>query len=553
VDLGSNIDIRTDGGSARQIAPRPQAFVTTPTAFVTMKSAAEMRSNLTFVDSGFLGVLELVFGVTGEENLEVVIDWGPVTLTDLVASGPAGDASPSLTNPGALEFSRTDADKTIFYIDEGGREYVIPHIYEVGDLVTTTNDRNGRQNNPNIMGVRISVAQHESISVWGTSASDPTNPGNTETPDEFTSSGSVESVTDARGNAIGLPTSGLSLLSSTDTNPLHELTQQASPLPFSNVVLTPTGTPEGLAEWEFIAGPSPGLVLLHPEARTVADIPVVDTPVDISVISDPPVSFDFGTGAISDAAIGTDVYLQIRRQFELDVEAEVVIPVIRDNGFISSRDSFEEFVRDNPELQDGAGYEVWLITETAGQRVERPIVRFEITGGRPGPATEELPETFEPYQLRELEFDQPEDLSDMPATDEAQAQDAGQDQTLLLPEGDNDNATLPGHPQAAAMVASATSDDESHPTESPAHADHAAVDNSDSAAATTDADGNRNAATEAEATSMQDQLVTGSAVVIGSLARSARWKRKRQNKGLQLTRTGRTRRRLEQLVRTAGK
>ena len=60
-------------------------------------------------------------------------------------------------------------------------------------------------------------------------------------------------------------------------------------------------------------------------------------------------------------------------------------------------------------LQDGAGYEVWLITETSGQQVERPIVKFEVTGGRPGPATEELPDTFEPYELKPLEFQQPDE------------------------------------------------------------------------------------------------------------------------------------------------
>ena len=524
VDLGSNINIRTDGGNAKQIAPRPQAFITDPTAFVTMKDAADMRSSLSFAGDGFLGQLELIFGVLGEENLEAVIDWGAISLTDLTASGPAGDASPSVIVPGALEFGISDADKTIFYLDEGGREYVIPHIYEVGDLVTTPNDRNGRQNNPGIFGVRISVAQHESINVWGTSAADPTNPGNVEIPDAFTSDGLVDSVTDARGNIIGLPTSGLSLLSSTDTNPLRQFAQEASPLPFSNVVPTPTGTPEGLAEWEFIAGPSPGLVLVEPQERPVADIIPVEIPVELNIVADPFVGVDFGSGAVADAAIGTDVYLQIRRQFELDIDAEVVIPVIRDNGFISSREQFEMFVHENPELQDGSGYEIWLITETAGQKVERPIVRFEITGGQPGPATEELPDTFEPYELRELQFEQPEP-------------DSATEQNL------DDGTSQPMEDKASSEQQDDRKDSsvENRTTEGPrtsqnVHGDHAPD---------TDLSSADNQNTSSNRSGGVDGIVVSSAAVVsGSLARSARWRRKMNNDETSLSMPKRFSRRL---------
>ena len=403
------VEVRTDGGVARQIAPRPSAFAALPTtgaetAFVTLSDAENMRSNLTDSNGNFLGILELVFGVAGEENLEVVFDWGTVQQTDF--SGVAGDAK--VNSMGELEFSLADADKAIFHLDEGGRTYLIPHEYNLLDLIISPNDRNGREINPNIFGVRFSVAQHESISIWGNAATIPGAGGATEMPDAFTASDVERSVVDATGSMIDLPTAGLALLSSTDTNPLDEFHQEAAEAPFTaNRNVTPTGRPEGLAEWEFVAGPSPGIVPIELTERPTLEIPKIEAPFDPVPVSEITGDIDFGAGAASESVVGTEVYLQIRRHFELDADAEIVIARITDHSFIANRDNFDEFVLEHPELQDGAGYEVWLITDTSGQRVERPIVEFEITGGRPGPATEQLPETFEPYELKDLEFEQP--------------------------------------------------------------------------------------------------------------------------------------------------
>ena len=493
VSLGSDIEIRTDGGVAKQIAPRPTAFAAAPTtgaenAFVTLSDAASMRSNLTFLTEGFLGILELVFGVAGEENLEVVIDWGVILLTDLTASGPAGNATELLTAPGTFEFDLTDGDKTIFYIDTGGAEYLIPHIFEVADLVTTPNDRNGREDNPNIIGVRFSVAQHSSINIWGNSATDPAGAPDTPPPAFSAPVG----VTDATG--IAQQTAGLALLSSTDTNPLHDFHQESAQLPFANNVATPTGRPEGKAEWEFIAGPSPGVVLVEPTERPTLDIPKIEAPPPPLVVSAIIGNLDFGAGASSDAAIGTDVYLQIRRYFEVDADAEIVIARINDNTIISNRENFEAFVADHAELQDGAGYEVWLITETSGQRVERPIVKFEITGGRPGPATEELPNTFEPYELKELEFEQPMQDGETPVEN--------------IPEGDATSAAIPVDDKDAAADETADTDIPADPR-----------DMNDAAALT---------------------------LLVPSLAftRAARWRRQQQQPGRGLSRAARTVRRM---------
>lgn len=411
VDLGSNVEIRTDGGVARQLAPRPTAFAAAPTsgsgsAFVTLSDAENMRSNLVSLGDGFLGVLDLVFGLPGEENLQVVIDWGTVSQTTLTDVTPAGNAVEDPLEPGLFRFDAADSDKVVFFIDQGGQRYLIPHFYEVIDLATTPQDRNGRQFNPNIIGVRFSVAQHSSINVWGDTVVDPGS-GAVQAPPDFTAANPIAPVIDATGAAVVIPGSGLASLSSTDPNPLDEFHQQAAELPLANRFVTSTGRPQGLAEWEFIAGPAPGIVLVVPTPLPKLEIPRIEAPIESAITTEIAGNLSFGDGAASDAAIGTDVYLQIRRYFELDAAAEIVMPRITDNTFISSQETLQEFIDQNPELQDGSGYEVWLITETSGQRVERPIVKFEITGGRPGPATEELPDTFEPYELKELEFTQP--------------------------------------------------------------------------------------------------------------------------------------------------
>ena len=437
VDLGdpATIELRTDGGVARQIAPRPSGFTTAPTvgvesAFVTLTDAANSRSNLTVTDDGFLGELDFIFGVAGEENLEVVIDFGVITLTDLTANGVARDAvqQPS----GIFVFEDSNLSESIFEIGVGGERFLISHLFDPGDLVTTTNDRNGRQFNPNIIGVRFSVAQHESINVFGTGAVDPTSPGTIATAAAFT--GVADSVVDASGNLISATTAGLSLLTSTDTNGLRNLQAEASSaFPLQNLAVTSTGQPIGLAEFEFIAGPPPGFVPIQPTDRFIADYPEVIAPVDRVVVSDISGDAFFGDGAASDAGVGTDVYLQIRRYFELDAQAEVVIARINDSDLITSREAFEEFVAEKPELQDGAGYEIWLVTETGGQQVERPVVQFEITGGRPGPATESLLDSSQPAELIDVEFEQANDV-DQRRLPRSKAGDGSDNERAATPE-----------------------------------------------------------------------------------------------------------------------
>ena len=532
VTLGENVEVRTDGGVAKQIAPRPTAFAAAATtgaetAFVTLTDAENMRSSLTFVDGKFLGTIELVFGVGGEENLEVVIDWGVVSQTSLNPAGPAGDATAVVGSPDTYEFDVTDADKTIYYIDAGGSIYQVPHLFAIADLVTTVHDRNGREINPNIIGVRFSVAQHESINIWGNSATVP-GTATVETPPDFTSSVPVATVFDAAGQPIVLPDAGLALLSSTDTNPLQSFNQEAAQLPMDNTVVTPTGRPVGEAEWEFIAGPSPGILPFVSSGRPANDTPFVEAPVASSIVSSVVTDINLGSGAASDAAIGTDVYLQIRRHFELDAEAEVVIPRITDNSFISNRESFEQFVRENPVLQDGSGYEVWLITETSGQQVERPIVKFEVTGGRPGPATEQLPGLFEPYELKELEYQQPDEngnaIPDPPQ--ETSAVIPAETEPLIIAES---REALPPAEQVTASSSESTAQQSSAA---------GAEDHNDSDSTFT-----------IRETSEHDETPPATAVLLApvvGLTTAARWRRRQDLSAISLSSAARTVRRLRQ-------
>ena len=526
VRLGDDIEIRTDGGVARQVAPRPTAFAAVPTigaesAFVTLSDAETMRSNLLFTNGDFLGQLELVFGVAGEENLEVVIDWGVVAQTSLVDSGPAGDATE--TNPGEFAFGLDDGDKSIFFIDEGGAVYTIPHLYDPAELLTTANDRNGRQDNPNIVGVRFSVAQHESINIWGENATDPAGVPDTTPPtfqqpavDDAGNAIVPDVIADATGTLIR-PEGQLALLSSTDPNGLRNFSQEATnqSLPLNdNRVVTSNGRPEGQAEWEFLAGPSPGVVPVEQFAQQTFEAPLVETPAIILTATEVPGDINLGDGAAADSAAGTEVYLQIRRHFESDAEAEVVIPRIKDNSFIANRDSFETFVEENPILQDGDGYEVWLITETGGQKVARPIVEFEITGGRPGPATEELPDTFEPYELKELEFEQPPNDSN-----EALPADPP-----MNPKRDED---LAGQQHEGARQQDA---------------------GVDTASAATPAEGEF----EAERMGEQERLDSAAVGMIPfvGLGRAARWKRRQKSESEKLSRSSRAIRRMRQMAET---
>jgi hypothetical protein len=89
-------------------------------------------------------------------------------------------------------------------------------------------------------------------------------------------------------------------------------------------------------------------------------------------------------------------------------------------------------VQQNPELQDGAGYEIWLISETGGQKVERPIVEFEISGGQPGTMNESVPEGNPRQQLKDLPFEQPAEPDTAPEAQDPEIPQASMNRNPAL-------------------------------------------------------------------------------------------------------------------------
>jgi len=79
-------------------------------------------------------------------------------------------------------------------------------------------------------------------------------------------------------------------------------------------------------------------------------------------------------------------------------------------------------------------------------------VQFEITGGRPGPATELIPDGAEPYQLQELEFDQPEQPDGTPTEKAPEQAPEGKQDENGQDSGIDERPKDDGAAKGAAMV-----------------------------------------------------------------------------------------------------
>ena len=356
--LLSDVTLSTDGGVAKRFGPRP-AVGETSTAFFVYPISPLPRvfdNNPAAWNSGnaYINAFHVEVGVAGEQNLQIDVDWlDPVNEFLVVRDAPtqAIAAQLGLDNPMSSERIQQ------FLIADGGSVNTIGHLYTARDF-TQFQVVQHRTTIP----VDLSVAHHSSIAVRGTfidqnAANQPVPGGDAASTDNVLTGGAI----------------------------------------FENGVAQfriPTVTPA-----------PPGLFVAAVQPRV--DRPTSVAPPENRAALDQSAITDFRGAAVGGSAFSTEVYFQIRRQFELDEPSEVVIERVTDGRLISSRDALEKFVRENPELQDGSGYEIWLVTETGGQKVERPIVEFEITGGKPGPAAEEVPETAEPPRLKDVPFEQP--------------------------------------------------------------------------------------------------------------------------------------------------
>ncbi len=379
VKFFGDVTLSTDGGVATNFTPRPAIGQPSTAFFIYSSNPLPLTVDAVPVtyngNNAYIYGFDVLIGVAGEENLTVNIDWQDPSNESGVISDALLQASASATGiDNAVSSERIQQ----FLVPSGGQVNTVGHVYTALDFTAFQSV----QNRTTII-VDFSVAHHYSVNVTG-------------------------SVIEQFGVTQSVPGRDIT---STD-----------------NVLTGDNQFEGGIASFRIPTMTTAPLAFFYTEPGFAADRPTITGAFENNAGNSRQVVADFGSGAAGGGAFSTDVYFQIRRQYESDGPVEIVVERIADSQLISSREAFEEYVRQNQELQDGAGYEIWLISETGGQKVERPIVEFEITGGQPGPASETLPESSEPPQLLDLPFEQPVDDNNAAIDDSPQA--------LILPKSD---------------------------------------------------------------------------------------------------------------------
>ncbi len=360
ITLTGDVTLRSDGGVAHRFGPRPAVgqlntaffeFISDPLPLALDNSSAAWNNANAYIDAFYA-----VIGANGEENLLVSLDWqDPVNehlvITDTLTQQIAQNLG--VTSP-------VSSDRIQQYlVEQGGLRNMIGHLYTSLDM--TLFQTQLRQTTIN---VEMSVSQHPSLALTG-------------------------SWIEQTGTTQSVP--GRDVASS------------------DNALTGPNTFENGRAQFRIpTVTPAPPALFTGGVVAQMERL-IVPAPPEVQVALDPPVQAELGGGAVSGSAFSTDVFFQIRRQFEADQPAEVVIERLTNSRLISSREALEKFIAQNPELQDGAGYEIWLISETGGRKVERPIVEFEITGGHPGPARDQSSDAEGQMQLLDLPFELPEE------------------------------------------------------------------------------------------------------------------------------------------------
>lgn len=358
--------VRTDGGVANLFADRPDvgeeatAFYDSTTIEVSELEFVEVSD-----ESGnvYQGLLTVKIGNAGEENLIFDVDWGDGRTNE----GFANEVDPDTDG----KFSgRIDGNKNRFLIPTGGETYVIPHWYTDFDISSNVDNQAGRFEASDSLPVRFSVSQHSpSIEVRGRAI---VNPNDT-----------------IQASPRPVPTSDdispLARLSSTDIvdQPTDEVARFDNGITAFTVVTR--SVPPGLLKKEVVEVPS---------------VKAIDATPDPVSADDAVISNETQTTTSRDG-VGSEDFFQLRRTFA-DGTTDIIIKRIseEEGDQLFDRDAFETFVAEE-NLDDGSGYEIWLITSDPGGNVpvERPVFEFEITAGKPGPASEELPDKLDDLRL----------------------------------------------------------------------------------------------------------------------------------------------------------
>ena len=411
VTIADGVEIRTDGGVAITFASRPSEGGTAFYQGIGNPIAASLSP--TSLDGGLTtqAAFMVDIGNAGEENLRVDIDWQDVNDGDITVN-PAD--FPDLAGTDNVIDSESDL---IDFLANDDRTYTFGHVYsvlDVNDIVA---------NNGGTATVRFGVSHHESISVAG---------------NRVDQNGANEAVPD-----------GIISQTAGDNDPLT----------------TDTGFEDGRAEFNFVNTPLPP-VLENDPAPQPNPAPPNPEPVQIAV---PLTVVNVEAPVASRVGVSSQSfdYFQLRRN-EGEAGYEIIDEQISEDNGESLLDpkTLKQYVDDN-NIPDEQDYELWLITtkvNNAGQSVtlERPILKFDVSGGRPIPAIEDLPMEFPELRLEPIPLDgdaevEPVENSDMNEADpEADKQEVPekveeeQDTVSLLDETDQIQR-LDGSHQASAI------------------------------------------------------------------------------------------------------
>ena len=371
--VGSGVEIRTDGGVALAFATRPLG---NDSAFFFGAGASYPIQPSIGPAAGFGDSSEAAFttriGKSGEENLIVNINWDdPINNSINVANHAAfNNVVSNGAGSGNVDSAQLLSDFTAF---TGGNQFTFGHVYTSSDLALISLTQS------NIANVGFSVSHDQSIMVTGSR---------------------VEQTGQTGSNV------GDSILSqSSDGSARFKFFGEGPPLNFSP-------DPE----------PVPNPVPPNPEPVQVA--------VPLTVVNvEPPVASRVGVSSQSFD------YFQLRRN-EGEAGYEIIDEQISEDNGESLLDprTLKQYVDDN-NIPDEQDYELWLITtkvNNAGQSVtlERPILKFDVSGGRPIPAIEDLPMEFPELRLEPIPLDGDAEVDPVENSDMNEADPEGDNQEM---------------------------------------------------------------------------------------------------------------------------
>ena len=414
-ELDQAVVLRTDGGVAHTFVDRPDVLRSN-TAFFDFEGRAipfiASINNQPLTAQGgfllFLNAFRVNVGFAGEENLRFDIDWrDPVDS----ANGEGGiDVSEAEANTystvGVLNGGNevTSERYQTFFVDEGGQEYEIAHVYTGGggsDFAAFS-----LENVANFI-VDFSVSQNDSIQITANFASQ-TILGTT-----FTRpiDSNVVTTSDDRNTGLNPLTDDLTNTRA-GINPLAGDLDQDLDNDFDedddNLDLNfETGGATFIVPTQF-----PPVELFESGEANRASEREPDQPNDIDVV-EPVVTVEEPELPSVSTPIGSRDYYQLRRNVPGSDKLVVLIPEIDEFRGDRLNDTeelnllFEDLLSEP--LQEGAGYQLWLITEdeARGIKVERPIFEFEVTDGKPAADTDELEDDM-PDELKLVPVDEEE-------------------------------------------------------------------------------------------------------------------------------------------------